>query len=110
LTLLAFVCGVSAAVGGLTLAGRRGVRTRYRPDRFALPEQLTMLAGLVAAGVTIWASVVQPGVINPPIGVLVWPVVPWPVLAGLMLAAGPAFFTPPAVLTQQADDALAVVR
>jgi energy-coupling factor transport system permease protein len=110
LTLLAFVCGVGAAVGGLTLAGRRGVRTRYRPDRFALPEQLTMLAGLVAAGVTIWASVVQPGVINPPIGVLVWPVVPWPVLAGLMLAAGPAFFAPPAVLTQQADDVLAVVR
>jgi len=110
LTVLAFSVGVTAAVGGLTLAGRRGIRTRYRPDRFAVPEQLTVAAGCIAASVTIWASITHAGVINPPIGVLAWPSVPWPVLLGVLLAAAPAFLTPLPVFTQQADDAVAVRR
>jgi energy-coupling factor transport system permease protein len=94
-TLGAFAVGVSSAVGGLTLAGRRGVRTRYRPDPFTWAEKLTVLSGVTAAAVTIAFSVLNPAVMNPPIGVLTWPTVAWPVVAALVLAAAPAFFTPP---------------
>lgn len=95
LTVGSFVVGVGAAISGLTLAGRRGVRTRYRPDPFGAAETLTVCAGIIAAGVTIWFSVAVPMLANPPIGVLDWPRLPWPVTLGVLLAAAPAFLTPP---------------
>ena len=39
--------GVAAALAGLRLSGRRSIRTRYRPDPWALPEWLTSASGLV---------------------------------------------------------------
>lgn len=93
-TFVAFVIGVGAAVGGLTLAGRRGVRTRYRPDPFAFPEKLTLASGCVAAGFAVWFSVTDPSRANPPIGMLDWPTLPWVVAVGVLVAAAPAFFTP----------------
>lgn len=99
-TVLALGCGISAAAGGLSLAGRRGVRTRYRPDRWHRPEQLTAAVAVIAAGVMVWAGFTHPSTLNPPIGVLAWPVVPVSVIAALLLAATPAFLTPPPVLTQ----------
>jgi len=109
-TFVALTCGVTAAAGGLVLAGRRGVRTRYRPDRWDRPEQFTAGVALLAAGVTLWASFVDPVALNPPIGVLAWPVLPFPVIAALLLAATPAFVTPPPVLTQEPEPTFEVTR
>jgi energy-coupling factor transport system permease protein len=47
------VLGVVAAVAGLTLAGRRVGRTRYRPDPWRWPEAAVMVSG-VATGVAAW--------------------------------------------------------
>ena len=109
-TMVALACGITAAAGGLSLAGRRGVRTRYRPDRWDRPEQLTAAVALLAAGVTVWASFVDPAALHPPIGVLAWPTVPLAVVAALLLAALPAFVTPPPVLTQEPDQQFEVTR
>lgn len=45
--------GISVAVLGLTMSGRRQVRTHYRPDPFALPEWLVAASGLMVAAVFI---------------------------------------------------------
>jgi energy-coupling factor transport system permease protein len=43
------IIGVSVAVVGLVLAGKRQIRTQYRPDPFALPEWLVAGSGAAVA-------------------------------------------------------------
>jgi len=68
--------GVVAGLVGLRLAGRRAVRTRYRPDPWALPEWLVSFSGVVPAVTLVVVSVVDPdvlvGVTAPP----AWPSLP----------------------------------
>lgn len=65
------VLGMVAALGGFALAGRRVGRTRYRPDRWRLPEVLVAVSG-IAAGAGMWAvqrwepQVAHPGVLTTP--------------------------------------------
>lgn len=98
-TAAAFLIGVCGATGGLLLTGRRQVRTRYRPDPFATPEKLTVFTGLFAATMATLVGVTHPGVLNPPIGLLHWPVAPWPIVLGVLVASLPAVLTPPPVFT-----------
>ena len=47
------VAGLAAAVVGVVLAGRRGVRTRYRPDPWRRPEWLVAGSGVLAGVVAV---------------------------------------------------------
>jgi len=68
--------GVVAGLVGLRLAGRRAVRTRYRPDPWALPEWLVSFSGVVPAVTLVVVSVIDPDVLvgatTPP----TWPSLP----------------------------------
>ena len=68
--------GVVAGLVGLRLAGRRAVRTRYRPDPWALPEWLVSFSGVVPAVTLVVVSVLDPdalvGATAPP----TWPSLP----------------------------------
>ncbi len=87
--------GTALAVGGLALGGRRSARSRYRPDRWALPEWLTAAAGVATAATFITAGVLDPVALTPSTAPLVMPVVPALAVAGALLALLPAFATPP---------------
>ena len=84
--------GALTAALGLREAGRRSARTAYRPDPWALPEWLTAGSGAVVALVfsltgttTLMLSVIP----------LAWPAAPLLPMAAVLLAAGPAAWTPP---------------
>lgn len=50
------VLGVVVAIVGLVSAGRRVDRSRYRPDRWLLPEFVVMASGVSAAVAMAWVS------------------------------------------------------
>jgi len=83
--------GLLAAVGFL-LGARRGGRTRYRPDPWALPEWLVLTCGTVAAVTVIVAPIagVYPST-SPPSA----PGLPTLPLLGLLVAVLPAWLAPP---------------
>jgi energy-coupling factor transport system permease protein len=90
-TLLA---GLLTAAVGLVVAGRRTVRSRYRPDPWRLPEWITAGTGLAAAAASITTGFVAPDDLAP--SLLPLTDLPLPALAtvGLLLAALPALATP----------------
>ncbi len=87
--------GVAAAGVGLAFAGRRTVRSRYRPDPWRLPEWVTTLSGVAAAAASIATGILMPGDLAPQL--LPLTELPLPLLAtvGLLLALLPAWVTPP---------------
>ena len=81
------VVGLVAGLVGMRLAGRRGIRTRYRPDPWALPEWLVSASGLVPAATLVVISVLDPltlvGVTAPP----TWPSLPVVPAVAILVAA-----------------------
>ncbi|GAB2716805.1 CbiQ family ECF transporter T component [Kitasatospora kifunensis] len=59
------VCSVAASAAGLALGGRRTVRTRYRPDRWGLPEWLVGGSGVAVAALVIWLATRTPAPFTP---------------------------------------------
>lgn len=91
------IVGTAIALTGLHRAGRRAVRTVYRPDPWRWPETLTAGLGLGAAVVTIAVSVAAgPGAaaLAPTTVPLVWPTVPVLPWLAVLAAALPAALTP----------------
>ncbi|MET9020343.1 energy-coupling factor transporter transmembrane component T [Actinopolymorpha sp. NPDC004070] len=89
------VAGGAAAVAGLALAGRRAVRTRYRPDPWALPEWLVAASGVAVAAAFTWAaSTGLPDVVvsASPLTLPGLPVLP---TIGALLGLLPAWCSPP---------------
>jgi energy-coupling factor transport system permease protein len=84
--------GVVAAIGGLVLAGRRVVLTRYRPDPWRWPEFVVMLCGVASAAVTWWVSAHQLVVAHP--GLAQFPPVTPAALVGVLLGLLPAVAAP----------------
>jgi energy-coupling factor transport system permease protein len=86
--------GMVVAGAGLHLGGRRSGRTRYRPDPWALPEWLVAGCGAVAA-----AAVFVDVHLSPQdfflASVTDVPPVPLLAVAGILVAALPAFLSPP---------------
>ena len=68
--------GVVAGLVGLRLAGRRAVRTRYRPDPWALPEWLVSFSGVVPAVTLVVVSVLDPDVLVGATAPPTWPSLP----------------------------------
>lgn len=90
----ALLLGVVAAVAGLALGGRRAVRTRYRPDRWAFPEVLTATSGVVAGLSAIADGLRDEAAMLPATDPLVVPGVPLLAVAGVLIALLPAWVTP----------------
>lgn len=87
------VLGVLAAGLGLWSAGRRVVRTRYRPDRWRTAEIAVALSGIaVAAGIAVF---VTDPVVRDPLTSSV-PTVPGVALLVVLIGALPAVLAPPA--------------
>ena len=90
-----FALGLVAALGGMWLGGRRSIRTRYRPDPWRAPEWIVTASGIAAlAGVTL-ASINNPAALEMTVSPLMWPQLPPAALLGVLIAATPAFLTPP---------------
>lgn len=87
--------GLAFAVAGLTLAGRRSVRSRYRPDPWGLPEWGVAACGLLTASAYVGAVALGLSGLTAPVDPLAWPAVP-PVLVGAtLISILPAWIAPP---------------
>ncbi|MFT4080965.1 MAG: CbiQ family ECF transporter T component [Nocardioides sp.] len=86
------VLGVTAAVTGLILAGRRVARTVYRPDPFRAPELVVLASGIAVGAIGLWVSHHQPGVAYPSVGGA--PAVSPLALVGVLLGLLPAVAAP----------------
>lgn len=86
--------GLLIAVAGVRLAGRRAVRTRYRPDPWALPETWTATAGIVAAVAAAVGGVIDPAGLQPSVVPLEVPGLPVVPAIGLLVGLLPAWVTP----------------
>jgi energy-coupling factor transport system permease protein len=100
--------GAAAAVVGLLLAGRRGARTRYRPDPWALPEWLVIIAGVVPATVLIVVSVQDPFSLLGQSSPLAWPSLPLVPAAAILCGLLPGLVAPrpPGITAPQRVQAL----
>ena len=85
------VTGAGAAVVGSVLAGRQVRRTRYRPDRWGLPETAVAACGALAAGILVVATATDPAALDPSVSPLGWPTLPPVAVLCAVLAAAPAF-------------------
>ncbi|MDW3848767.1 energy-coupling factor transporter transmembrane protein EcfT [Micromonospora sp. BRA006-A] len=104
------LAGLTAAVVGMLLAGRRVRRSRYRPDRWRPAELLVAGCGVAAAALTVLAGSVDPELLYPPVSPLTWPqLTPLTVLA-VGVAAAPAWLAPPPPPTARAGRPPAVGR
>jgi energy-coupling factor transport system permease protein len=90
--------GLTLAVVGLRLAGRRTVRTRYRPDPWLGPEWATAGAGLAVAAGVLLSGVLDPAGVSPPTAPLAFPPLPPLATVAVLLGLLPAFATPPPTL------------
>lgn len=86
---LLLALGLAMAITGILVAGRRIVRTRYRPDPWGWPETLTAATGISAA---IAVIAVSSSTITIP---LTWPALPPVAVTAILAAALPAVLTPP---------------
>ncbi|MFE7192531.1 CbiQ family ECF transporter T component [Kitasatospora sp. NPDC057541] len=89
------VIGLAAAFAGLLLGGRRSVRTRYRPDPWALPEWLTAGSGVAVAASTAWLAGLDPLAFAPTVVPPTAPVLPVAAAAAVLLGLVPSFAAPP---------------
>jgi len=90
--------GLGAAGAGLHVGGRRSGRTRYRPDPWALPEWLVSACGVVAATAVFVDVHLHPADFYLA-SVTDVPPVPLLSVAGILVAALPAFLAPPQPLS-----------
>lgn len=91
------VAGLVAAALALRISGRTVQRTQYRPIRWQLAETLVVVCGVCAAWlVTFIATRGDATALYPSTSPFQWPALTPPLLAVLVVAALPAFATPPA--------------
>ncbi|MDH6115739.1 energy-coupling factor transporter transmembrane protein EcfT [Kitasatospora sp. GAS204B] len=90
----ALLLGVAASATGLALGGRRTVRTRYRPDRWALPEWLTAGSGLATAAVLSLLATRDPAAFSPSVVPPTAPELPLAAALAILLALLPALAAP----------------
>ncbi len=86
--------GIVVSVLGITMAARRSVRTRYRPDPWWLAEWLVAAAGLIAAAVFAWAAWSHLAGITTPTDPAQWPLLPLAPVLALAIACTPALTAP----------------
>jgi energy-coupling factor transport system permease protein len=90
----ALAVGLALCAAGLTLGGRRVVRTSYRPDPWRAPEWLVAASGLTCALVMLVAGTYDPLLLHPSLSPLRWPDLPVVPLLAVLLGLLPAFVAP----------------
>lgn len=90
------VAGTVVAAAAVLLGRRSVTRSRYRPDVWRGPEWLTVAAGVTAFAGVVVAGQLFPGSLHTNAYPIEAPALPWPALAGLLLALAPAWLTPAA--------------
>ena len=91
-TFIAF--GVGFIILNMILAGRRSVRTRYRPNVWHASDVSTALIGAIVAGLFVAVSNISPSVMTPTVSPPTWPSLSLLSVVGLLIAMIPAFITP----------------
>lgn len=92
---LPVLAGGSALLAtGLVLGGRRALRTRYRPDRWAWPELVVVASAVPAVVGAVVAGTVQPAAMAWEVPPLQWPELPLAAVAGVLVALVPAAAAP----------------
>ncbi|MGG5261109.1 CbiQ family ECF transporter T component [Phycicoccus avicenniae] len=86
--------GLGLSALGLWLGGRHVVTSTYRPDPWRGAEWLTLGCGVVAAVALTVVSRTTPDALVLPLEPLAVPALPLLAVAGLLVAALPAFLTP----------------
>ncbi|MBE8475693.1 CbiQ family ECF transporter T component [Streptomyces justiciae] len=89
------LAGVTAALAGLRLGGRRTPRTRYRPDLWGARAWLVTASGAAVAAALAIAAVRDPAALHPTVIPLTAPTFPLYPAAAILLGLLPAFVTPP---------------
>lgn len=85
--------GVTLALLGFVLAGRRVGRSRYRPDRWRLPEIVVAGSGVLTGAIGWSVAHWEPTIAHP--GVTTMPQISALALCGLLVAIVPLFAAPP---------------
>ncbi len=91
------VAGALIALAGLRSAGSRVQRSRYRPDRWRLPELAVVACGLLVAMSAIYIARTDLVTAHP--GVELVPSLTPVALLGILAGAAPAVIAPPPLLT-----------
>lgn len=86
--------GVVFIVVSLVLAGKRSIRTRYRPNVWHTSDIATALIGGAVAVLFVIANWLSPEVLAPPISPPAWPSLSLLTVAALVIATVPAIITP----------------
>ncbi len=87
--------GGSVVAGAALLIGGRGVvRSQYRPDEWRGAEWAVLASGLAALAGVVAAGRIDPGSLHTGAYPIAAPQLPWPALAGILLAALPAWLAP----------------
>ncbi len=89
------LAGLVCAIVSVALAGRRSVRTRYRPNAWKAPDIATASAGAATAITFLVAGIFDASGMNPSTAPAQWPSIPLLGLVGLLVALIPAFISPP---------------
>ncbi|RNL63132.1 energy-coupling factor transporter transmembrane protein EcfT [Nocardioides marmoriginsengisoli] len=89
------VLGMLLAFGGMALGGREIRVTRYRRDPWRWAETVTVLAGVAAATGAVLSQQATPALMVMPLQPLAAPGLPILATVGVLVAALPAFVTPP---------------
>lgn len=92
-----FALGSLALAGALVTAGKRNVRTRYRPDPWSRPEWVTA-ASAAAALVTMLIAARHGAALHPSVSPLEVPTLPLLPALGVLGALAPAHLAPPAAV------------
>ena len=79
---------------GMVVSGRRSTRTRYRPDPWGVPEWCVVGSGLVALTAMLVARAIDVSGIVVSFQPLAMPSLPLLPVAGILVAAVPAFVVP----------------
>jgi energy-coupling factor transport system permease protein len=87
--------GLVAAGTGLHLAGRRAVRSRYRPERWGWVEWVTSASGAAVACGFAGLAAAGPAVLHPVPAPGIWPVLTIPAVLAIAAAALPLVVTRP---------------
>lgn len=96
------LAGVVLSVVGMAYGGRELRVTRYRSDPWRSAETITVLSGLAAAAGTAISRNLDPDLLMMPLQPIAAPGLPVLAAFGVMLAAAPAYLTPPAPSSRRA--------
>lgn len=86
--------GLLSSTVSMAFAGRRSIRTRYRPDSWQLPEVVVAASGMGVAACFFAAAALDSLAMNTLTQPPTWPTLPWLAVVGIALAAVPAWAAP----------------